>query len=306
MTVLNRLLETIVEDPQGEDRWLVLADWLDDHDDPRRAELLRLHRPLLATCCEPERHPERVAWQRRVVELLGEGVEPCVPQRTVTLGEPVEMTLSFIPPGSFLMGSPESEEGHINAEVRHRVTLTRGFWLSIYPVTQAQWAAVMGSNPSRFKGDTLPVEMVSPEEIEEFCSRMSRRTAESICLPSEVEWEYACRAGTTTAFHFGEKITPDMANYANREQTSPVGSFPPNAWGLFDMHGNVFEPCRDWYDGYPTEGLEVLSDRDGPYPACRGGAWHALPLNCRSARRFFARPENRYDFSGCRVCLYQD
>src|SRR5881397_2332309 len=104
--MLEDLLRAIVTDPQAEDRYLVLADWLEEHDDPRRAELLRLHRRLLATCCEPEKHPERAGWQERVVELIGQGVRPCVPQRTVDLGLGVQMTFSFIPPGSFLMGSP--------------------------------------------------------------------------------------------------------------------------------------------------------------------------------------------------------
>src|SRR5437660_9681442 len=111
--MLEHLLRGIVAAPQAEDRWLVLADWLEDHDDPRRAALLRLHRKLLGTCCEPERHPERAVWQARVVELIGEGVRPCVPQKRVVLGEGVEMTFNFIPPGSFLMGSPEEEYGRV-------------------------------------------------------------------------------------------------------------------------------------------------------------------------------------------------
>src|SRR5437764_6720420 len=135
--MLEDLLRAIVADPQAEDRYLVLADWLEEHDDPRRAELLRLHRSLLATCCEPDRHPERAAWQARIVELLGLGVRPCVPQRTVTLDEGVEMTFSFIPPGTFLMGSPEDEQGRgfwegVD-EARHPVTLGRGFWLGVRP-----------------------------------------------------------------------------------------------------------------------------------------------------------------------------
>src|SRR3954469_13048733 len=111
MTVLEDLLRAIVEYPQDEDHYLVLADWLEEYDDPRRAELLRLHRRLLATCCEPDEHPERAAWQGRIVALLGQGVRPCVPKRTVVLGEGVGMTFSFIPPGRFLMGSPPDEEG---------------------------------------------------------------------------------------------------------------------------------------------------------------------------------------------------
>src|SRR4051812_388745 len=122
--MLNALLRAIVADPQAEDRYLVLADWLEEHDDPRRAELLRLHRKLLATCCEPERHPERAGCQARIVDLIGQGVRPCVPQRTVVLGEGVGMTFNFIPPGSFLMGSPPQEEGREDTEVLHRVGLT--------------------------------------------------------------------------------------------------------------------------------------------------------------------------------------
>jgi uncharacterized protein (TIGR02996 family) len=121
-------------DPLDEDRWLVLADWLEEHDDPRRGQLLRPHRKLLATCCEPEQHPKRAAWQARIVTLLAEGVRPCVPQRTVVLGDGVPMTFSFIPPGSFLMGSPESEEGRAAPETQHRVTLTKGFWLGVQPL----------------------------------------------------------------------------------------------------------------------------------------------------------------------------
>src|SRR4051794_17771474 len=152
--MLDALLRWIVADPQAEDRYLVLADWLEEHDDPRRAELLRLHRRLLATCCEPDQHPERAELQGRIVELLAEGVKPCVSQRTVELGEGVKMTFSFIPPGTFIMGSPPQEEGRGDHEwlganeVQHQVTLTRGFWLGTCPVTQAQWQAVMGRNPS--------------------------------------------------------------------------------------------------------------------------------------------------------------
>src|SRR3954447_8768011 len=131
--MLEDLLRAIVADPQPEDRWLVLADWLEEHDDPRRAELLRLHRRLLATCCVPDLHPERAVWQARIVELIGQGLLPCVPQRKIVLGEGVEMVFNFIPPGSFLMGSPPQEEGRRADEVLHRVTLTREFWLGIYP-----------------------------------------------------------------------------------------------------------------------------------------------------------------------------
>jgi uncharacterized protein (TIGR02996 family) len=162
MVALDRLLEGIVANPEDEGRWLVLGDWLEEHDDPGRAELLPLHRRLLATCCEPAEHPERAIWQARVVELLGMGVKPCVPQRSISLGESVQMTFSFIPPGSFLMGSHQGrDEYEVAYETLHRVTLTKGFWLAVFPVTQVQWQVVMGDNPSKFKGNDLPVEQVS-------------------------------------------------------------------------------------------------------------------------------------------------
>src|SRR3954453_17340709 len=171
MILLDGLLDAIVADPLAEDRFLVLADWLEENDDPRRAELLRLHRRLLAACCVPEEYPERAEWHAKVVELIGQGVRPCVPQRTVVLGEGVEMGFSFIPPGSFLMGSPPGEEERNDDEVLHRVELTKGFWLGIYPVTQGQWKTVMGSNPSEFQGDDRPVERVYWNDCRAFCER---------------------------------------------------------------------------------------------------------------------------------------
>src|SRR4051812_33393600 len=158
--MLEHLLRAIVADPQAEDRWLVLADYLEEYDDARRAELLRLHRRLLATCCEPDRHPERAAWQARIVELLGQGVSPCVPQQTVELTEGVEMTFSFIPPGNFLAGIPLDEAKEGEYEKRERRTTMAGFYLGTTLVTQAQWRAVTGDNPSKFVGDDLPVEQV--------------------------------------------------------------------------------------------------------------------------------------------------
>src|SRR3954463_8331598 len=150
MTDCDALLAGIVADPLEETRWLVLADWLEENDDPRRAELLRLHRRLLSTCCEPDAHPERADWQARVTELLVVGVRPCVPQHTLELPGGVPLVGSFVPPGSFLMGGTDTE---FNSEKPvHRVTLTEGLFLGVHPVTQAQWKAVMGTEPSRFKG----------------------------------------------------------------------------------------------------------------------------------------------------------
>ena len=175
-----------------------------------------------------------------------------------------------IPAGSFLMGSPTSEESHFASESpQHEVTLET-FWMSQSPITQAQWEYVMGTNPSHFKGEGLPVECVSWHDAMEFCRRLSQQTGHTYTLPSEAQWEYACRAGTTTPFSFGDTITTDQANYDGnytygngpkgeyRQQTTPVGMFPPNDWGLHDMHGNVWEWCLDqWhpnYEGAPVDG----------------------------------------------------
>jgi uncharacterized protein (TIGR02996 family) len=144
MSVLEGLLQGVVDEPGCEANWLVLADWIEENDDPRRAELLRLPRKLLASCCEPDRRPERREWQARVVELLGQGVRPCLPRRTVTLGEGVELEFSFVPPERFLIGSPKGEEGRKDDKTQHLVTLTQSFWLGVHPVTQGQWRAVTG------------------------------------------------------------------------------------------------------------------------------------------------------------------
>jgi formylglycine-generating enzyme required for sulfatase activity len=190
------------------------------------------------------------------------------PQATAAAKPPVVdlIPLAFIPAGSFLMGAPENEPGRSDDEgPQHEVTLA-SFFMAQTPITQAQWREVAGwqkqerdldPDPSDFKGANRPVEMVSWFDALEFCRRLSQRTGQRYGLPSEAQWEYACRAGTTTQFHFGDTLTPELAN-CNTEQTTDVASFPANNWGLHDMHGNVWEWCLDeWhknYDGAPTDG----------------------------------------------------
>ncbi len=304
MTTLDAFLDSIVSEPSAaRSTWLILADWLDDHDAPYPAELIRLHQQMLATCCEPDRHPQRAGWQSRMVELLGQGVRPIVPQHTVTFAEGVEMPFAWIPPGKFLMGSPEDEEGREDEEPHHRVTLTKGFWLAIHAVTQAQWRAVMGSNPSWHTGDdTFPVEEVSWEDCQEFCVKVGK----GFRLPTEAEWEYSGRAGTTTPFFFGDTISTDQANYdgrfpygkgkegIGREETTPVGSFLSNAWGLFDMHGNVWEWCQDWYGEYAREdAVDPQGSDSGVGRVLRGGSFVNLAGYVRSAYRNINEPANR-------------
>jgi uncharacterized protein (TIGR02996 family) len=314
----SMLLEGIQANPADELGYLALADWLEEHDELRRAELLRLHRRLLDTCCEPGQHPQRAGWQARLVQLLAEGVRPCLPQRRVVLGE-VALTFSFIGPGTFLMGSPPSEQERSADETQHRVTLTRGFWLAVTPLTQAQWTAVLGSNPSHFKGADRPVEQVSWDDCQGFCRKLHERTGKTFRLPTEAQWEYACRAGTTTAFHNGCTISTEQANYDGndtyglgkkgvyRQQTTPVGSFPANAWGLFDMHGNVWEWCSDSSGPYPQGDLrDHQSINNGDARVLRGGSWDSDPWFCRSAFRRRLAPGIRCFDVGCRLVLCLD
>jgi uncharacterized protein (TIGR02996 family) len=320
MNTLEALLSGIVSDPLEETRWLVLADWLEENDDPRRAELLRLHRKLLATCCEPDGYPERAQWQRRVVELLEAGVAPCVPQHTLMLPGGVPLVGAFIPPGSFLMGGTVED----NERPVHRVTLTRGFFVGVTPVTQAQWAAVMGTEPSHFKGPSRPVENVSWDECHEFCGKLTAHLGGRgvARLPTEAEWEFACRAGTTTAYHFGDVINTDLVNYNGnyswngspkgvyREETTDVGSFPPNPWGLFDLHGNVWEWCADEDAPYTShEQIDPVGkseNSDNSSCALRGGSWIDGPQGCRAASRDWDAPDDRFNFDGFRVCFRLD
>ncbi|MCE9568265.1 MAG: SUMF1/EgtB/PvdO family nonheme iron enzyme [Planctomycetes bacterium] len=323
MTELEALLAGIVSEPLEETRWLVLADWLEEHDDPRRGELLRLHRKLLATCCEPDAYPERKAWQSRVVELIAAGVSPCVPRKTLVLPGGLPLTFAFVPPGSFLMGS-NHPEGSTDEKPVHRVTLTKGFFLGVYPVTQEQWRAVMGKNPSHFKGDSRPVEQVFWGDCQEFCEKLgaSQGRGLKVGLPTEAEWEWACRAGTTTEYHFGDVINTDLVNYNGnsswngspegkyREETTDVGSFACNAWGLCDLHGNVWEWCQDVYDktyyqSSPTQD-PICNNDQSIVLVLRGGSWDHDPVCCRAAVRDRNGPAYCSDYVGFRVCFRLD
>jgi uncharacterized protein (TIGR02996 family) len=279
-------LAALLDNPTDELTWQALADWLDDGGQPDRAELLRLSRRLRAT---PPR--ERGDLPNRVTGLLDAGVRPVVLELVNSIG----MRFVFIPPGRFLMGSPASEIGRLGQERRHEVELTRPFWLGVFPVTQAQWTAVMGHNPSFFRAgqtegvsDTrdYPVEQVSWEDSREFLDRLSALPAERerghlYRLPTEAEWEHACRGfGAYSAYHFGDRISHRNANFigSGLGRTCKVGSYKPNAFGLFDMHGNVWEWCADafgadYYRGCPredpcNEGYQDTDDR-----AIRGGAY---------------------------------
>ena len=231
------------------------------------------------------------------------------------LGNGVTLEMVEIPGGTFIMGSPESEAGRYSNESPQHQVIVPSFFLGKYPLTQAQYQAIMGVNPSSFQGNNRPVESVSWDDAVTFCEKLSQKTQKNYKLPSEAEWEYACRAGTTTPFYFGESITTDLVNYDGnytygsapkgqyRQQTTDVGSFPPNAFGLYDMHGNVWEWCQDdyinSYNNAPTDG-SALTGRSS-IKLLRGGSWDSYPEACRSACRGNTNLDNDYYLFGFRV-----
>ncbi len=235
---------------------------------------------------------------------------------SIELAPGVWLELQPIPAGTFLIGSPETEKARGEDETRHEVTLTQPFLIGKYPVTQAQWRAVMGSNPSYFQGGNLPVEMVSWNDAQSFCVKVHEKTGHTVCLPTDAQWEYSCRAGTSTPFHFGQELNGTQANcdgnypYGTTQKgpylgkTSPVGSYPANAWGLYDMHGNVWEWCQDWYSDYPKQSVtDPRGPEVGSYCVFRGGCWNYEAAFCRSASRLRFAPSFRFIRNGFRLAL---
>ena len=225
------------------------------------------------------------------------------------------MKFVWIPPGSFLMGSQKEELNRQDNETQHKVTLTKGFYMGIHLVTQEEWQAVMGNNPSKFKDEkNLPVELVSWDSCQEFIKKLRDKYKKSYRLPSEAEWEYACRAGTKTPFSFGETISTDQANFHGafikgvfRAKTTPVGSFPANAWGLHDMHGNVWQWCEDRYGDYPQKDVvDPQGPEKGESRVVRGGSWDYFFSHCRSAHRNRDGPGHRTNDLGFRLCICLD
>ncbi|MCY3018460.1 MAG: formylglycine-generating enzyme family protein [Planctomycetota bacterium] len=227
--------------------------------------------------------------------------ESTLPTLTLDLGGGVTLELVLIPAGKFTMGSPatETEAHQRNDETQHEVTISTPFYMGQYEITQAQYEAVIGSNPSRVKGAKNPVEQVSWDGAQEFCRKLSAKAGKTLRLPTEAEWEYACRAGTTTRFSSGDadSALADVAWYdANSERKPhPVGQKKPNAWGLYDMHGNVWEWCQDFYGAY-AEGTatDPPGAVNGTSRVVRGSGWVFSPWSCRSANRGGSPPDPRY------------
>jgi uncharacterized protein (TIGR02996 family) len=329
MNVEAMLLGALHDDPADAMAWLALADWLEEQGQPQRAELLRLRQTLLRPPCQVGR-PE----EERLRGLLAEGVRPCVPEVVNSIG----MRLALIPPGSFLMGSADDEDTRFEDEGPvHEVAITRPFYLGVFPVTQKEYERVTGvchgffvatgERRSAVKGlDTasFPVEGLTWRAAASFCRALSELPAEKEAgrvyrLPTEAEWEYACRAGTTTTFHFGPSLSSREANFdgsnpygdgfeegPDLERTTAVGEYPPNAFGLFDVHGNVSEWVADWFehDYYATSPRQdPQGPREGSRCILRGGAWRDEGMFCRAAFRYDVDPETANDDCGVRVVM---
>ena len=326
-------LQRILEDPAGAGMtWLVLADWLEERGD-RRHELIRFQH-------DPRYRPDLAAAERdeQVCVLLRAGLKPPLPTVTNSLG----MRFVYVPPGTFLMGSPEMEKGRTPAEgPQHEVEITRPFLMGVYPVTQGEYERVTGSNPShqgklwtdakRFPV-RFPVENVSWGDAVEFCEKLAEIPEERLSggryrLPTEAEWEYACRGGrlfqhVSAPFYFIEPafaIDSTLANISGDyppgsdkkgsalKRPTQVGSDPPNPLGLHDMHGNVWEWCHDWYDASyyrRSERQNPQGPANGTDRALRGGSWYTfLSCYCRTGFRWNLSPGARRFDLGFRLVL---
>lgn len=228
--------------------------------------------------------------------------------RKFDLGLNVSLEMVLIPPGKFLMGSPIAEFGRGENENQHLVYITKSFYMAKFEVTQAQWEAVTGYNPSFFKGSKLPVSNISWMDCQDFVRKLNFKTKGKFRMPTEAEWEYCCRAGTETVFSFGDNLSSDNANYAESKKAKPleVGSYKPNNFGIYDMHGNVWEWVNDWLGDYPKiqvsdpTGLQI-----GKSKILRGGCYEYSASAMRSANRGFNFPDNRHMTNGFRLAASQ-
>ena len=301
MSIEAGLLRALHEGPGDTTTWLVLADWLEEQGDPR-GELLRLSLDQRRS----DRGKDAPAGQKRLLHLLEAGVRPCLP----AIGNSLGMVFVLIPPGTFWMGSPSRESGRYPDESPlHEVEITRPFYLGIHSVTQEQYERVVGRNPSGFVVggssesrvtglDTrhFPVESITWNDAAAFCRMLSavpaeKRAKRAYRLPTEAEWEYACRAGSSRPYHFRSRLGQHHANFNGPRSLGrpcPVGSYPPNAFGLYDMCGNIWNWCNDWFD---TDYYRVSPRQAPPGPeptgrhVFRGGSWYSVRRNCRAACR---------------------
>jgi uncharacterized protein (TIGR02996 family) len=308
MRAVETLLAALAADPGDDAAWLALADSLEEEGRDREAELTRLREGLRVTADRPRARDPR---HRRLRELLAAGVRPVMPRRVVELPGGEEMAVVLIPPGSFWMGSPARERGRYpNEGPRHKVRLTRGFWMGETPVTGRQWQALRDVPTGRGAGLDLPAVSMTWHECMDVCRRLGEAAGDSVRLPTEAEWEYACRATSATPFATGTtEAEADRAGWhrkpGTRAKRHPPGRKEPNAWGLFDMHGNVWEWCLDGKRGYQQEELEdpVWELNDDTVRVLRGGSYNNNYQDGRSACRGWARRDERAAHWGCRLVL---
>jgi uncharacterized protein (TIGR02996 family) len=299
----------ILADPCDATAWLALADWLEENDNPRRAELLRLREALRAGA-DPD---DRPVLEARLQRLIADGVSPPAALWDVPLSREATLELSLIPAGTFLMGSPEEENyRHDNEGPRHRVTISQPFLLGVFPVTQGQWQALLRTNPSAHTGLDHPVVNVNWHECQLFCAVLGRLLGRRCRLPYEAEWEYACRAGTTTTYHTGNDDgaiqRAGWCSYNGQPgiagKSCSVGTFLPNAFGLYDMHGNVREWCQDdlrLYSRLPR--TDPRGEESGSHRVLRGGSWWYAPSDSRAASRYSRPPSFATEYYGLRVVV---
>jgi uncharacterized protein (TIGR02996 family) len=317
MNLLDVLLADVIENSADDTPWFVMADWFEERDEPFLSELVRLSITL-------RRAPfaDRPLAEQRLQLLLATGLRLPMPVKKIMIGDRRTIDLVFVPPGSFLMGSPPDEERREDDEgPLHPVHISKGFWLGVHPVTRQQWRSVLQSPPpGRFQPDDSPVDGVSYRDAQDFLQALSRLSGRHCRLPTEAEWEYACRAMTSTAFAFGQSLSGHQANFdatfpynTNErtdwlQQTTKPGCYPSNAWGLQDMHGNVWEWCQDWYDARyyansPT--IDPQGPSHGSFRVLRGGSWYSYGWLCRSANRDRFAPESGAGNYGLRVAMDQ-
>ena len=263
--------------------------------------------------CSKEKSPQakeepasvKVAVIHKEKDITGEPIkkEASGKEEVIDLGKGIKLEMVLIPAGKFMMGSPASEKGRLNSETQHEVTLTKHYYMGKYEVTQEQWETVMGKNPSTTKGTKLPVTKVSWNDCQEFITKLNAKTNFGYRLPTESEWEYACRAGTSTAYSYGDSLTKSDANIEGGS-IKEVGSYKPNAFGLYDMHGNVWEWCEDRSAKYPASAVtDPTGPATGEYRVFRGGSFNVRGSTARSSNRDGYAPSPRASTIGFRLAM---
>jgi uncharacterized protein (TIGR02996 family) len=305
MATEAEMLEAISRDPADDLAWLALADCLEENGESDRAELVRLREWLRkAGVKDPQREPN----EARLAALLIAGVKPSVPTWSIDLGDAVKLSFVLIPPGSYWMGSPGGEEGRWDDEgPRHQVTISRPFWLGQTSLTEGQWHRVMKPKQERQrKKQNHPVCHVDFPAARKFCKRLGKQIESTVRLPTEAEWEYACRAATTTSTYLGDgedraALAAWYIDNAGR-RLHGVAKKVPNAWGLYDMLGNVWNWCDDTTRDFARQ-KQTDPRGEGDGRAIKGASWKSMGFRCRCASRYRYQDNYSFDDLGVRVLV---